>query len=115
MHVVAPEKASTCRPKSMKGERVEKVYDYVFACNSLKEKVSQNFESRPHKSSVFLWWKEKRRCRIGSSRSCRRCCLVTVEEGCQEGAQKKKTEKKERWTRTVEKEESGVKSLNKWL
>ena len=23
-----------------------------------------------------------------TSRSCRRCCLVTVEEGCQEGAQK---------------------------
>ena len=38
-----------------------------------------------------------------------------MEEGCQEGAQKRKAEKKGRQTRTVEKEESGVKSLKKWL
>ena len=40
-----------------------------------------------------LWLKEERRCRNGTSRSCRRCYLVTVEEGCQEGAQKRKAEK----------------------
>ena len=34
MHVVAPEKASTCRSKGTKGEWIEKVYDYVIACNS---------------------------------------------------------------------------------
>ena len=40
--------------------------------------------------------------------------LVTVEEGCQE-AQKKKAEKKGRWTRTVERKELGMKSLMQWL
>ena len=59
MHVVAPERASTCRSKSVKGECVEKVYDYVIACNSLEGKISQmevveDFESTPHKSSAFL-------------------------------------------------------------
>ena len=38
MHVVAPEKASTCRSKSAKGEWVEKVFDYVIACDSLRTK-----------------------------------------------------------------------------
>ena len=28
MHVVAPEKASTCRSKGAKGEWIDKVYDY---------------------------------------------------------------------------------------
>ena len=97
MHVVAPEKASTWRSKSAKGEWIEKVYDYVIACNSLKGKISQmdvveDFEQ----SSVLLWWKEKRRWRNGTSRSCRRCYPVTVEEGCQEEAQKKNAEKKVR-------------------
>ena len=53
MHVVAPEKGSTCRSKCAKGEWIEKVYDYVTACDSLKGKISQmevveDFESRPH-------------------------------------------------------------------
>ena len=99
MHVVAPEKASTCTSKSAKGEWVEKVYDYVIACNSLKGKISQmkvveDFESRPHKAVSFVVEREKELQEWG--RSCRRCCLVAVEEGCQEGAQKKKAEKKGR-------------------
>ena len=40
---------------------------------------------------------------------------LKVEEGCQEEAQKKKAEKKRRYTRTAKKEESGVKSSKKWL
>ena len=36
MHVIAPEGESTCRSKNAKGEWVEKVYDIVIACNSLK-------------------------------------------------------------------------------
>ena len=36
MHVTAPEGVSTCRSKNAKGEWVEKVYDCVIACNSLK-------------------------------------------------------------------------------
>ena len=37
-----------------------------------------------------MWLKEKRRCRNGTSRSCQRCYLVKVEEGCQEEAQREK-------------------------
>ena len=39
MHVIAPAGMSTCRSKknkNAKGEWVEKVYDYVMACSSLK-------------------------------------------------------------------------------
>ena len=89
MHLVGAEKASTCRSKGANGEWIGKVYDHVFACNSLEGNISQmevveDFESRPHKAVLFFWLKEKRRCRNGTSRSCRRCCLVTVEVGCQE-------------------------------
>ena len=59
MHVIAPEGVSTCRSKNAKGECVEKVYDYVIACNSLKGKISQmnvveDVESRPHKAVTFV-------------------------------------------------------------
>ena len=46
--------------------------------------------SQDHIKQCFLWLKEKRRYKNGTSRSCRRCCLVTVEGGCQEEAQKEK-------------------------
>ena len=50
--------------KSAKGEWIEKVYDYVIACDSLKGKISQvevveDFESRPHKAVSFLVESEK--------------------------------------------------------
>ena len=66
MHVVAPREASTCRSKGPKGEWIERIYDYVIASGSLKGKILQmevveDFESRPHKSSVFCGCKEKRR------------------------------------------------------
>ena len=59
MHVIAPEGVSTCRSKKCKGEWVEKVYDYVIACNSQKGKISkkkviEDFESRPHKAVTFV-------------------------------------------------------------
>ena len=99
MRVVAVRKASTCRSKGAKGEWIEKVYDNVIACSSLEGNISQMEEvedlSRGRTKQCPLWLKEKRRCRHGTSRRCRRCCLVTVEEGCQEEAQKKKAEKKE--------------------
>ena len=43
---------------------MEKVYDYVIACNSLKGKISQmkvveDFESRPHKAVTFVVRKRK--------------------------------------------------------
>ena len=46
--------------------------------------------SQDHIKQCLLWLKEKRRYKNGTSRSCRRCCLVTVEGGCQEEAQKEK-------------------------
>ena len=59
MHVIAPAGVSTCRSKNAKGERVEKVYDSVKACSSLKGKISdmqviEDFESRPHKAVTFI-------------------------------------------------------------
>ena len=59
MHVTVPDGVSTCRSKSAKGEWVEKVYDYVIACNRPKGKISQmkvveDFESRPHKAVSFV-------------------------------------------------------------
>ena len=59
MHVIAPEGVSTCRSKNAKGEWVEKVYDYVVACGSLKGRISdmkelEHFESRPHKAVTFI-------------------------------------------------------------
>ena len=41
MYVMAPEGVSTCRSRSAKGEWVEKVYDYVFACSIPKKEVFQ--------------------------------------------------------------------------
>ena len=63
MHVVLPEKASTCRSKGWKGEWIEKVYDYDIACNSLEGNISQmevaeDFEWRPHKAVSFLFPQE---------------------------------------------------------
>ena len=86
MHVTAPEGASTCRSKSAEGEFVEKVYGNVIACNSLKGKISQmkvveDFESWP-RNAVFIVVVYRNE----TSRSYRRCCLETVEEGCQEEA-----------------------------
>ena len=60
-----------------------------------------------------LWWKEERRCRNGTSRSCRKCCLVIVEEGYQGEAQKKKVEKKRRKRRTVKQKEPGRKNRSR--
>ena len=55
-------------------------------CDGLKCKISQmevvkDFESRAPKAVSFLVEREKGD-RNGTSRSCRRCYLVTVEEKC---------------------------------
>ena len=57
--------------------------------------VAEDFESRPH-NQCLLWLTEKRRCRNGVSRGCRRCSRVTAEKGCQDEAPKKEVEKKRR-------------------
>ena len=118
MHVAARKDASTCRSKGAKGEWIERTYDNVITCKSLKGEITQmevveDFDSTRTKQCPS-WLRGKRRYRNGTSRSCRRCCLVTVEEGCQEEAPEKQVETKRR-KRTVEKGESGVKSLVKWL
>ena len=57
------DRVSRCRSKNAKGEWVEKVFDYVIGCNSLKGKISQmnveEFESRPHKAVTFCSRKRK--------------------------------------------------------
>ena len=78
MHVMAPEGASTCRSKSAKGDWVEKVYDCVIACNSLKGKISQmkvveDFESRPHEAVSFLVESAKEM-QEWSEQKLRKCC-----------------------------------------
>ena len=57
MHVVAAEKASTCRSKGAKAGWIEKVNDHALPCDGPK-KISQmeveDFVSRPHKAVFFL-------------------------------------------------------------
>ena len=67
-----------------------------FECSSLRG----TFEAA--QSSVLCGLKEKRRYKSEMSRSCRRCFLVTVEEGCQEEAPRKVAEKKRRKKGTAE-------------
>ena len=64
MHLVAPEKASTYRSKSAKGEWIVKVYDLVICVFSPIRKISkmevvEDFESRPHKAVSFVVEREK--------------------------------------------------------
>ena len=64
MHLVAPKEASTCRSKGAKGEWIERTFDNVVACHSLKGQISQmevvkDFESRPHKAVSFVVEREK--------------------------------------------------------
>ena len=66
MYVMAPEGVSTCRSRSVKGERVEKVYDYVRACSCLNGRISdiqvvEDFGSRPHKAVTFVVQRGKER------------------------------------------------------
>ena len=75
--------------------------------------VVEVFESRHHKAVSFLVEREKVM-QEWNEQKLPRCCLVTVEEGCQEETQKKKAEKKDSLTRTVRKGTLG-KSLKKWL
>ena len=71
---MAPEGVSTCRSRSAKGEWVEKVYAYVFACSSLKGRISdtqviEDFESRPHKAVTFVVQRAKRKGKAGMERT----------------------------------------------
>ena len=94
---MAPEGVSTCRSRSAKGEWVEKVFDYVIACSSLKGRISdmqviEDFESRPHKAVTFVV--ERRKAGMERAKKCRRRCLDTAEEDYQEEARERKVGKK---------------------
>ena len=99
-----------CRSKSSKGDRIEKVYEYVIAGNSLKRKISQmkaveDFESRPHEAVSFVVeggqeiqeWNEQKLPKVLPGHS------------------GKKAEKRRRQIRRVEREESGMTSRKRWL
>ena len=51
---------------------MERVYDHVIACNSLKGKVIEDFESRPHKAVTIVVERGK------VSKECRMSYLDTV-------------------------------------
>ena len=96
--VVALEKASTCRSKGSNGEWIEKVCDYVVACDSIQGRITQievvgDFECRPHKAVSFVVERGKES-RSGKSKRCRRRFLATAEEDYQEEAGEKEEEKK---------------------
>ena len=92
MHVVAPKEASTRRSKGPNEESIERTCHYVVASGNLKGKFPQmevwKTLSQDHIMQCFFC-EERRNLRNGTNRSCRRCCLVTVEEGCEEGVQRK--------------------------
>ena len=81
MHVVAPKEASTCRWKGPKGEWIERIYDYVVA-GSLKGKISQmevvEVSFVDEREKELLEWNEQK------------LPKVTVEEGGQGEAQRKR-------------------------
>ena len=58
MHVVAPEKTSTCS-KGVKGKWIEKVYDCGLEGDISQVKVVEHFESRPHEAVSFLVERDK--------------------------------------------------------
>ena len=97
MHVKAPEGVSTCRSKNAKAVWVEKVFDYLKACNSLKGKISkmkviEDFESRPHKADTFgvergkerQEWSEERMPKVLPGYSGGRLPGRSTEEKCRE-------------------------------
>ena len=66
MHVVAPEKASTCRSKGTKVERMEKVLRLRHCVSQPQEekslvKVVEDFESRLHKAVSSVVERDKER------------------------------------------------------
>ena len=58
------------------------------------------------------WWRERRKYRNGMSRSWQRCCLATVEEGCQKEERGRAGEKA---GRNAKREKSEMKLFKKWL
>ena len=56
--------ASTCRSKGPKGDWIERTYDHVIACHSLRGNISQtelveDFGLRPHKAVSFVVERDK--------------------------------------------------------
>ena len=97
MHVIVPEGVSTCRSKNDKGIWVEKVWDFVIACNSVKGKISNQ------EAVTFVAEKGQERGRNGESKESRRCYLDPVEEGYRKKHRRKQVGKQERKKRDAEK------------
>ena len=104
MHVMAPEGMSTCRSKNAKGEWVEKVFDYVIECSSLKGRISdmtvtEDFESRPHKAVTFVVGRGKEKQQMPKAH--------------QEEARKRKVGKKEKKAKKANKGRRKTRSAKK--
>ena len=103
------------RSRSVKGEWVEKVYDYVTACSSLKGiisdmRVKEDFESRQHKAVTFVVqrgkgrqeWNEEKKPRALPGYRGRLPRRSTEDKGREEG------EESEQWQEKNEKIEEGI-------
>ena len=77
---------------------MEKVYDYVIACSSLKGRISDmigDFDPRPHKAVTFVVERGKER-QEWNEQKIAESYLDTAEEDNQEEARKRKVGKKEK-------------------
>ena len=95
---------------------MEKVFDYVIACTNLKGKISdmkviEDFESRPHKAVAFVVERGKERQEWNEQQLPKALPGFSGGRLRQEGAQKRKAEKKERKTREAKQETSETRSL----
>ena len=109
MHVTAPEGVSTCRSKNAKGDWVEKVYDCVKVCSTLKGRISDmkvivDFESRPHKAVTFVVERGKDRQDWNEAK---------IAEGATWLEWRKTTRKKSRKRKEGKKEKEKAKEANK--
>ena len=97
--MVVPKEASTCRSNGPKDEWIARKCDCVVAGGGLKGKISQveveDFESRPHKAVSCVVEREEE-VKEWSEQKMLEVLPGYSEEGCQEGIQRRKAEKKER-------------------
>ena len=113
-----PKKRLRADRKAQEGEWIERTNDYVIGSGCLKGKilemeVVEDFESRPHKAVSFMVEREKE---IREWNGEKMPKVLPGKRGMlQEEAQKRKAKQKGRQMRTGEREESGDKSLKKWL
>ena len=116
LHAMAPTEASTCKSKDSKG--IERIYDFVTACDSLEGNISQmkvvgDFESRPHKAVSFVVERDKEIQEWNEQKLPKVLPGYSGRKVARKKALKKQVEKKRRKKWKMEREESGVKTLKK--